>query len=58
MWWQWFQPERDRIAAEIAKSAAWNEGYRVGYGVAAAQRRCDKCSDSVDAVDVKIDKQP
>jgi hypothetical protein len=64
MWWQWFQPERERIAQKIALSAVWNEGYQTGYQVAFNQNRCDCgrihrcCSDSVNTVDVKIDKQP
>jgi len=41
VWWQWFQPESERIANEIAKSAMWNEGYQVGYQVALNQNRCD-----------------
>jgi hypothetical protein len=41
MWWQWFQPESDRIAQKIALSAMWNEGYQAGYQVAFNQNRCD-----------------
>jgi hypothetical protein len=41
MWWQWFQPERERIAQKIALSAMWNEGYGCGYRVAFNQLKCD-----------------
>jgi hypothetical protein len=52
MWWQWFQPERDRIAQKIALSAMWNEGYQAGYRTALNQNRCDcgqvhRCSNLV-----------
>jgi hypothetical protein len=31
---RWTEPESVRIAREIAKFTAWNEGYQMGYRVA------------------------
>jgi hypothetical protein len=31
---RWTEPESVRIAREIAKGAAWNEGFQAGYRVA------------------------
>jgi hypothetical protein len=41
--WNWpFGPtEAERIDQKIALSAAWNEGYQVGYRTAFNQNRCD-----------------